>query len=159
MQEYTEGAGVAWWRRGRVWAVAGTIFALVGAQFAHRNAAELADWYADVSMRFLPSATSSLAPADTDNGAFVYCARQVARKMEGKSSVETFGGSDTRTVVLGAGRYRIESVVDEARVGGQQVRHDFTCTVRLEEGRWVLEELQVERYAASERAVRLVGNR
>ena len=72
--------------------------------------------------------------------------------MEGEFSVETFDAAGSRTVPLGEGRYRIESAVDQARRSGEQVRHDFSCTVRYEAGRWVLEELKVQEFAAAQAA-------
>ena len=146
------GAGVVWWRRARTWAAALALAAAIGAQFAYRNATELADWYAGFASRFLPEGASSFAPADTETGAFFYCARQVSKKMEGAFSVETFDAAGSRTIPLGSGRYRIQSAVDQARPSGQQVRHDFECTVRYESGRWVLEELKVGQFTATEDA-------
>ena len=149
--DFARGAGVVWWRRARTWAVAITIAGAVTAQFAYRNATDLADWYAGFAARFLPEGASSFAPADTEPGAYFYCARQVSKKMEGEFSVETFDAAGSRTVPLGEGRYRIESAVDQARRSGERVRHDFTCTVRYESGRWVLEELTLEEFAANQR--------
>ena len=140
-----QGAGIVWWRRARTWAVALTLAAAVTAQFAYRNATELADWYASFASRFLPGGSSSLTPLDSEPAAFSYCARQVSKKMQGELSVETFDGAGSRTVPLGSGRYRIESAVDQARGSGEEVRHGFSCTVRFEDGRWVLEELEVRR--------------
>jgi len=145
-----EKAGVSWWRRTRVWATAIALFVAFASQFAYRNAPALADWYAGFATRFLPAGASSFAPTDTEPGAFSYCARQVARKMEGKFSVETFDASASRVLPLGERRYQIRSVVDEARETGERVRHDFTCTVRFERGRWMLETLTVQQYAGEE---------
>jgi hypothetical protein len=142
--EHTAGAGIAWYRRTRVWAGALTVAALFTGQFAARNSERVADWYAGFAARFLPEAASSFAPSDTEPGAFFYCARQVSKKMDGEFSVETFDEAGSRTVPLGEGRYRIESVVDQARQSGEQVRHDFSCTVRFTGGRWMLEELKVQ---------------
>lgn len=111
---------------------------------AYRHAPALADWYAGFAARYLPGAASSYAPASTEDGAFFYCARQVSRKMEGEFSVETFPARQNgETVELGEGRYRIASFVDEARIDGERVRYNFTCTVQFQRGRWVLQELEV----------------
>jgi hypothetical protein len=145
--DFEQGAGVVWWRRARTWAVALALMSAVAAQFAYRNANDLADWYAGFAARFLPDGASSFAPTDTEPGAFFYCARQVSKKMDGEFSVETFDAAGSTTVPLGGGRYRIESAVEQASQSGQQVRHGFVCTVRFEGGRWVLEELKVDRFA------------
>ena len=149
--EHAHGAGVVWWRRARTWAVAVLLAAAITAQFAYRNANDLAGWYAGFAARFLPEGASSFAAMDTEPGAYFYCARQVSKKMDGEFSVETFDEAGSRTVPLGEGRYRIESVVDQARRTGERVRHDFTCTVRYEDGRWVLAELKVQQFAANDR--------
>ena len=142
-----KGKAIPLWRRARVVALALLMCAAAVTHFAYRNASALADWYAGFAARFLPDTASSLALDDTETGAYFYCARQVARKMSGQFSVETFDGARSRTVALGSGRYRVESAVDEAKETGEQIRHDFTCVARFEAGRWVLEELQVQSLA------------
>ena len=130
--------------RGRAWLLVLALAALVGGGMAYRNADSLAYWYADFAARHLPSSLSSWAPVDTDAGAFFYCARQVARRMDGEFSVETFPSLDqSRSVTLGEGRYRIASFVEEAREDGDRVRHEFVCTVQYARGRWVLEDLEL----------------
>lgn len=117
---------------------------LLGGGLLYRQAPRLAEWYAGFAARHLPSAWSRFAPTDTPDGAFFYCARNVARKMDGEFSVETFPAMQTsRTEELGAGRYRVESSVEEARVNGERVRHAFVCQVRFQNGRWVLESLNL----------------
>jgi len=158
-QNLPKGAGISWWRRTQVWAVVVATFSLLVVQYAYRNATALADWYANFAARFLAEDASSFAPVYSETGAFVYCARQVARKMDGKFSVETFDGAATRTVALGDRRYRVQSVVEEALQTGREIRHDVTCTVRYERGRWILEDLKVERYTARGSPQLLAGPR
>lgn len=135
--------------RVRVWALVLAIVGVVGGGMAYRNAESIAFWYASFAARYLPSSLSSWAPTDTDAGAFFYCARQVARRMEGDFSVETFPSlAQSRSETLGQGRYRIASFVDEARADGEQVRHEFVCTVQYAGGRWVLEDLDLVRNLA-----------
>lgn len=128
-------------RRTLVWFV--VVAALVaGGSVAALRAPQVSDWYADFAAQHLPEPLSSFAVTATDAGAFFYCARQVAREMEGEFSVETFPSpSDSQSEYLGGSRYRITAHVDEARVDGTNVKHEFSCTVRLEAGRWKLEEL------------------
>lgn len=145
------GRAAAGWRRLRVWTVAAFMLVAVATHFAYRNASALADWYAGFAARFLPATAASVATGDTEAGAYFYCARQVARKMPEDLSVETFDASGGRTVPLGGGRYRVESVVDAAGESGARIRHDFTCVARFEAGRWVLEELRLETLASATR--------
>jgi hypothetical protein len=142
------GDAVALWRRGWVWGVTLTAAVLLAVNFAYRNAAALADWYAAFAAQHLSESASSLAPTDSETGAFFYCARQVARRMQGDFSVETFSQAEGEKERLGDGRYRIRSSVEEARLTGKSVRHQFTCTVRLHRGRWVLEDLKLKEYTA-----------
>lgn len=141
------GDAVALWRRGRVWGVALTVMLLLAVNFAYRNAAALADWYAAFAAQHLSESASSLAPTGSEDGAFFFCARQVAKRMPGDFSVETFSKAEGHKERLGDGRYRIRSSVEEARLTGDNVRHQFTCTVRFLRGRWVLEELSLREYA------------
>ena len=122
---------------------------LLAAGLAYRNATGLADWYAAFAARYLPEGASSFAPASTPRGAYFYCARQVSRRMHDHHGVETYPGEDVaRTVSLGDGPLPHRSFVDEARATASQRRYDFVCTVHFDAGRWVLEELQVQQYAA-----------
>lgn len=131
-------------RRGRVWMLALLLAALAGGGVAYRNADSIAFWYANFAARHLPPSLSSFGPTDTDVGAFFYCARQVARSMDGEFSVETFPALDqSRSVTLGEGRYQIRSFVDETREDGARIRHSFVCTVQYARGRWVLEDLDL----------------
>lgn len=146
--EHRRGAGIRWWRRARVWGVALALAVAMVSRFAYLNSTALADWYANFAARYLPGDASSYGPSDSEAGAFFYCARQVARKIDERLSVETFDGTSARTERLGDRRYRVRSLVDVARRSGEQLRHDFVCTVRYERGRWVLEELTLEQLAA-----------
>ncbi|CAN5794461.1 hypothetical protein BH23GEM6_BH23GEM6_01970 [soil metagenome] len=124
------------------------IFLVGGGSMLIRNAPALADWYAGFAAERLAQPFSSLAPVRSESGAYFYCARQVARQMDGDFSVETFPAPDeSKTMALGAQRYLIVSYVDQARDDGNHVRHDFSCTVRYDKGRWVLEKLEMARYA------------
>jgi hypothetical protein len=126
------------------------IFLVGGGSVLVRNAPALADWYAGFAAERLAQPFTSIAPLKTESGAYFYCVRQVARQMEGDFSVETFPAPDeSKTVVLGDQRYLIVSYVDQMRDDGDQVRHDFACTVRHVKGRWVLEKLEMERFAGT----------
>jgi hypothetical protein len=138
----------AWRRRQVLWVAVLLLVVAGGGSLMLRNAPVLADWYAGFAAERLAQPFSSFAPVATDASAFFYCARQVARQMDGDFSVETFAGPGQSTMqVLGERRYRIVSFVEQARESGERVRHDFACTVRHDRGRWVLEDLDVERYA------------
>jgi hypothetical protein len=114
---------------------------------AYQHAPAIADWYAGFAARHLPPGASSFAPTSTSTGAFFYCARQVARRM-GELSVETFPSEEeSRTVELGADRYRIESSVEQSRADGASTRVPFTCTTHFDHGRWVLEDLTMPEMA------------
>lgn len=118
---------------------------VVGGGLATRNAEGLANWYADVAARHLPDPFLSFAPRGTDRGAYLFCARQVARAMESDYSVETFPAPEqSSSERLADGRYRIRSWVEEALESGERVRHDFTCVIRHDRGRWRLEELALD---------------
>lgn len=137
-------AAVAARRRTVIWVVI-AIGLAAGSGIATLRAAEFADWYAGFAARHLPEQASSFVLADTERGAFLFCARHVAKSIAGNDSIETFPSlSESDSDDLGDGRYRIRAWVDEARADGAQVRHAFTCTVRLEQGRWALEHLDVE---------------
>lgn len=142
----SSGRSAAGWRRARAWAVTALMLAAVATHFAYRNAGALVDWYAGFAARFLP-ATAASSSGDSQAGAYFFCARQVARKMPDDLSVETFDAAGGRTVALGNGRYRVQSVLDAAGESGVRSRHDFTCVARFEGGRWVLEELRLESVA------------
>ena len=147
------GQGIAWWRRRTLWAVVTTVLLLLGVGLGYRNAPRIADWYAGFAAENLPATASSFAPTETETGAFFYCARQVARKMNGQFSVETFPSEEeSELVALGDGRYRVESFVDETREDGSRVRYAFVCNVAYQRGRWVLEQLDLtERFAVAVR--------
>jgi hypothetical protein len=62
----------------------------------------------------------------------------------GEFSVETFPSEEeSRTVELGADRYRIESSVERSRADGASTSVSFVCTTHFDHGRWVLEELKM----------------
>jgi hypothetical protein len=78
--------------------------------------------------------------------------------MEGDYSVETFPSAAESTMqTLGYQRFRIVSFVDQARENGEKIRHEFTCTVRNDRGRWVMEELELERWAGGSAPVEVAG--
>lgn len=143
------GRGVSWWRRRTLWMAMTAIALLTAVGLGYRNAPRLADWYAGFAARNLPASASSFAVTESEAGAFFYCARQVARRMNDQFSVETFPSQkESQMVSFGGGRYRVESFVDETREDGSRVRHGFVCDVAYERGRWVLERLDVqERFA------------
>lgn len=143
------GGGARWWRRRSLWGTVIVAALLPGLGIGYRNAPRLADWYATFAAEPLPSAASSFAPAETEAGAYFYCVRQVARRMEGTFSVETFPGPEqSELITLADGRYRIASFVDETREDGRRVRYEFVCQVAFQRGRWLLERLDLsERFA------------
>ena len=142
--------------RRRGWILALVMATLLGGSaVATWKADVVADWYAGFAARYLPTGLSSFAVTDTDRGAFFFCARQVAKRMEGEFSVETFPSlSESRSEELADGRYRIVSWVEESRQEGGSIRHGFECTVRHQSGRWTLETLRMEQYAGDGRAPR-----
>src|SRR5690606_23072524 len=101
--------------------------------------------------RNLPASASSFAPTETESGAYFYCARQVAKRMSGEFSVETFPSQqESDLVALGGGRYRVASFVDETREDGTRVRYGWVCSVAYQRGRWTLEDLDVtQRFATA----------
>lgn len=143
-------------RRGRATLVGLVLLGLLGVGAAWRNSEALAGWYAAFAARYLPASASSFGPADSENGAYYFCARRVAKQIGGEFSVETFpDGVEKHTAAVAPGLYEIRSFVDEDRENGQRVRHDFSCRVRYERGRWVLERLTVGSLADA--AAGLVG--
>lgn len=138
-------------RRAAITSAVALVVALLVGSYAYQNAGRIADWYAAFAAQHLPAGASSLAPAATESGAFFFCVRQVVRRIPGELSVATFPTlQESQTASLGESRYRIESFVDEDRLDGEQVRHDFSCTARFDRSRWVLEELKLEQYAHRE---------
>src|SRR5690242_19703329 len=122
------GRGAGRRRRGKAITALLVALSLLAAGAAYEHAPAIADWYAGFAARHLPPGASSFAPTSTSTGAFFYCARQVARRM-GELSVETFPSEEeSRTVELGADRYRIEASVEQSRADGGSVRMPFTCT-------------------------------
>jgi hypothetical protein len=61
--DHRPGAGIAWWRRTALWALAVTLFIVVAAQYAYRNAAAIADWYATYATQYRSAETSTLPPS------------------------------------------------------------------------------------------------
>lgn len=122
------------------------LIALVGAGLFARNRSLVAAKYAAFAARYLPAGMSAVAPVDTGEGAFYYCLRCVARKIDSSGSVEFFPARDDGDIAeLGEGRYEVQSFVDEAREDGATVRRGFSCIARYDSGRWMLEELALER--------------
>jgi hypothetical protein len=153
-----EQVGVGKRRRWVLWSTILLLFVAGGSSLLVRNAPALADWYAGFAAERLAQQFSSFAPVATDAGAFFFCARQVARQMEGDYSVETFPSAAESTMqTLGYQRFRIVSFVDQARENGEKIRHEFTCTVRHDRGRWVMEELELERWAGGSAPVEVAG--
>ncbi|HET7321389.1 MAG TPA: hypothetical protein VFI96_02765, partial [Longimicrobiaceae bacterium] len=131
------------------WAVAVVALLLAVGGYLYENANDVADWYATFAWQHLPAGASSFAPAPSGSGAYFYCARQVVKQMKGELAVQTFPAPEEgETVALGNSRYRIRAYVDQADRAGDRARFDFTCSVRYDGGRWVLEELELEPRAA-----------
>lgn len=130
-------------RRTAVWFVV-AVALLGGASAAALQAPQVSDWYADFAARHLPEPLSSFAFTATDVGAFFYCVRQVAREMDEELSVETFRSpAESDSDDLGGGRYRVTARFDAVRADGSAIQHEFSCTARLEAGRWRLEALEL----------------
>lgn len=104
----------------------------------------IADWYAEFALQHLPRQFSSVAPAASASGAYLYCIRRVVKDKLEAESVATFPGSTPdNTVALGDGAYRVETHVVEDRPDGDRMRWGFTCTVQYEGKRWVLQDLEM----------------
>ncbi|HEX2092310.1 MAG TPA: hypothetical protein VHG28_07900 [Longimicrobiaceae bacterium] len=118
----------------------------VGALGVYRSTGDsIADWYAEFALRHLPAQFSTFAPAETPSGAFHHCISRVVKQVSDGSTVETFPAySVSNTVTLGGGRYSVQSVLEGVRLDGVAVRRSFTCVVRFDRGRWVMESLTVE---------------
>ena len=127
-------------------AIVGTlaVLVLITASFSERIVPAVADWYSGMVIRYVPEPALRLM-ADDDEQAFFVCARGVVRRVGTESSVSTFAGSAaTITQEMEDGRFQIRSYVDESLEAGPTHRHVFTCTLRLEGERWVLEEVEIE---------------
>jgi hypothetical protein len=132
-------------RRLALWSTLAVLFLVGTASFILRNAEGIADWYAGFAAEHLAQPFSSFAPRATDDGAFFYCARLVARQIEGDFAVQTFPAPREGSArLVGDRRYEIISFVENSPDGGDLERRDFSCTVRYERGRWVLEKLELE---------------
>lgn len=143
-EDAVPGGAVAWWRRRTLWTIVVGAMLLSGLGMAYRNAPQLADWYAGFAAEYLTAESSSLTESDRDSEAFYFCVRQVAKQMEEEYSVETFPSlEESELKALGEGRYRVASFVDEVRESGERVRHNFTCDVSYQEGRWQLHEISL----------------
>ncbi|MEX2582065.1 MAG: hypothetical protein WD766_02255 [Gemmatimonadota bacterium] len=125
-----------------VFALAITIVIAVG--FSDRYVPAVADWYTRVVIQYLPEPAHRFTPGPDDRRAFYVCARSVVRAIENDLSVATFAAEDEMAVPLGNDRYRVASYVDEALLDGRTQRREFTCTVRLEDGDWRLEAVELE---------------
>jgi len=75
------------------------------------------------------------------HGAWVYAQAFVKERLKSPKSAD-FPFDGFRSVVnLGADRYRVPSYVDSTNPFGVELRRKFTCTLRNEGSRWVLESL------------------
>lgn len=138
--------GLAARSRRRFWVATLLALLVTGTGIGYVYMDGIASRYAAFAARYLPAGASALAPTDTDEGAFYYCIRSVAKEMDEEASVQTFPARvESNAVTLDGGAYQIRSYVDEARESGERVRHNFTCTVRFAKGRWMLEDLAIER--------------
>ena len=122
--------------------VLATLLGFVAWGQSDRYAPVVSDWYADMVIRYVPDGATRFLPAADDERAFYACARRVVQQIQEESSIATFV-RDVRTEALEEGRYRIESWFDESLESGRTERHRFTCTVRLEGGSWILEDLEM----------------
>jgi len=108
----------------------------------------IADWYAEFALQHLPRQFSSMAPAESASGAYLFCVRRVVKDKIEQTSVATFP-SITRenTVVLADGVYRVNTYVYEDRADGERVKWDFTCLTQFDRNRWVLQDLEMGSYS------------
>lgn len=121
---------------------AATLLGLFAFNYSDRYAPVVADWYTDMVIRYVPDSAMRFTPAGEDQRAFFACARRVVQRIEADASIATFA-SYADTEVLEEGRYRVRSYFDEALESGGTERRLFTCTIRLDGGNWVLEELEM----------------
>ncbi|HET8656962.1 MAG TPA: hypothetical protein VFL93_15665 [Longimicrobiaceae bacterium] len=126
------------------------ILLAVAVAYAYQNANRLADWYAAFAWQHLPPTASSFAPVPSASGAYFYCAREVVHRMKGDLSVETFPDEgQAHTTTVGENAFRVEAFVDQATGDGTPARFEFTCRVHFDDGRWALDDLQLQPLAAS----------
>lgn len=125
-----------------VFVLAMTILIAVG--LSDRYVPPVADWYTRMVIQYLPEPIHRLTPGPDDRRAFYVCARSVVRAIENDLSIATFAADEEMAVPLGNDRYRVASYVDEALLDGRTQRREFACTVRLENGVWRLEEVELE---------------
>lgn len=113
--------------------------------FSDRYVPAVSDWYTRMAVDYLPDSALRFTPLTVDERAFYVCARSVARRMGGESSIATFASTETAiTEDLGDGRKLIQSHVDESIEDGTRLRHLFRCTVREEGTQWVIENLEID---------------
>jgi hypothetical protein len=123
------------------------IVMMLGMGYANRNLPEMAEWYTNSTVRAPDLALRVLAFAE-DERAFYTCARSVIGRL-GESSIATFRArGESTTVSLGNGRYIVRADVKESDRSGTTHRHAFSCTVRLEGPRWIIEGLDLWRIEA-----------
>ncbi|MQA89607.1 MAG: hypothetical protein GEU90_05165 [Gemmatimonas sp.] len=124
-------------------ALIAAIIALIAFGFSDVYGPAVADWYAQTVIEYAPEPTLRFRPGD-DPQVFYVCAKSVIEQIEDNSSVVTFAATtEDQTVALGGGRYRVDSYVEEARVDGSTLLRSFSCIVRLDDGKWRLEELEL----------------
>lgn len=136
-------------RRSRIplrhWLLGLTVAALIAVGLYAQNRVVVAENYAAFAAEWLPTAASSFAPAETEEGAFYFCIRRVAKQLDSPGSVETFPSqSDATTTRIEESMYRVRGFVDQARQDGREVRRHFTCTAAYARGHWQLHELALD---------------
>lgn len=108
------------------------------------------DWYADFAFQNLPSMFISVAPGASAPGAYYYCVKATAREIRGSNAVETFPSvAESETTHVEDTRFTVRSHFDQRFDSGEVLRRGFTCEVRYERGRWVLESLDVQDRASA----------
>lgn len=119
--------------------------ALLAMNHSDRYVPAISDWYLQMALPYTPGAVHEFTPTFDDERAFYACVRLVAKRIGDRGSIVTFAGSGAAaTLALGDGRYQVRSYVDESMVMGTTQRHAFTCLVRAERERWIVEELNVQ---------------
>jgi hypothetical protein len=114
----------------------------LGVYFSDHYVPAVENWTTTQVVRHSPDKLLRMAMMADEERAFYTCAKSVVRRL-GDSSIATFNArTAASTWSLGEGRYLVRSQFSESNVEGTTQQSVFTCTVRLEGDRWVIEELQ-----------------
>jgi hypothetical protein len=140
------------------------MLALLAINYSDRYIPAISEWYmemavpsgadpalqliANPSLRLIANPSSRAGAERGDDEPYFVCARYVARRIGGEDSITTFPAvTESSTVRLADGRYTISAHVDQSMEQGGEVRRRFDCTVRMENGGWRVDRLEVWRVA------------